>query len=194
MTSAYYHGIFLSLMLFCVTVVPASSKPVTQHQKYPCWCGKKIAVVTLLYDDEISEHGDLSGMLTYCLGRAGIPTVTEAEEADWILVPTAGKLSSSSGGTSYESMMDISRTLQFAPTTATATSRLSSAAKTGVLLSLYKASDWEELTNSGKIPTPIWVDYHEINSPLGSTQACPILIYQGVLDLLLWNGGKLAPH
>ena len=186
----FYHRLLLPLILLFALSESGFSKPPHQSPTPPCWCGKRIAVITLLYDDEVSSRSDIAGMLIRRLGQAGVPVVAESEDADWILIPTIGKIVEASSISTESSRDEIASALKISPAISSRANSCAALSQAGLLLTLYKASDWEALTSGGKIPTPLWMGYHEKIASSKSSDACLLLVDQVVSDLFNWNGGQ----
>ena len=185
---SYSPGSLLRVLILILLVDTGYPKPTSPSTKPSRWCGKSIAVVTLLYDDESVGRGDLCGMIAHRLRQSDIPVVAEAEDADWVVIPTAGKILEASPFTSANSVLDMENALKTSASIPNPGIHSSTLARAGLLLTLYRASDWKMLTSGGRVPTPLWMGYREVVTVPQSTNACLTLVDQVVCNLLHWNG------
>jgi hypothetical protein len=93
--------------------------------------GGSMAVVSLIQDDESVASGAISALVEQDLRKSGIRVVSDPDDADLVVVTTAGRL-----GSMARYGAGISRA--------------------GLLLTAFKSSEWSALSDSGKLPDPVW--------------------------------------
>jgi hypothetical protein len=154
---------------------------------------KNISISMQTIEDEFSLEMKLVPLLEYSLSRMGYRVHREAEEADLVLVPTAGKIKVS-GWVHPDGLASSIKTRENPSTKQhreRSTHPRESYSRVGLLISAYKAKDWLAMPLSGKTPQPVWRLYDSIVIPSSSRgRECDNLVENCVAQLRELHLGK----
>lgn len=124
--------------------------------------GGRIAVVSTVQDDDAPAPGVICSMLEQDFRNAGFRVVADPEDADLVVVATAGRIGSFRRPESTASLAGLSDFRgggAVTPAMHVEVGNLVSDAgveRAGLLLTAFRAVDWVSLSEKGVVPSAVW--------------------------------------
>ena len=159
----------IRLMLMLVLALPAMSATLTAAP-IACWTASRpeytacrsVAVVSLLQDEDSGSPGAIPSLVEQDFRNAGFKVKPEPEDAELVVVATSGRIGTIRSASSDESTASVSGLhssnsgLMAEQMGQSESSVGGGEARAGLLLTAYRSADWDSLSETGKIPAPVW--------------------------------------
>jgi hypothetical protein len=126
---------------------------------------RRVALISLVYDEESGSQSPLPSLIERELGKSGYTVGSDREDAELVIIPTTGRIRPSgsgypmTGGIANVTSRSTLTSLSSGSDMKTPSPGVNSATRVGLLLTAYKAAEWRELEETGKIPRPVWRIY-----------------------------------